>query len=503
MRVYKWARIGALSLAACLSTAATAPAAIIINEFVYDDNSTDNREFVELYNNGVATENIGGWVVTGRDATTVNGSATITAGTMLAPGGYYVLSNTGVLNSNQTFALDFLENGGADSLELRDTTGALIDAVLYETNIGVTGNVAGNGLPAEVGPGIFGNGGGFTPDLGVAGSFNTTASTGRFVNGRDTNNNGRDFGVRPSTPGTSNNTGLMTFYSPPDPTGSVVGSPVAGLTGSFVAARYMDPTVADVTNNPNVIPPAPSSGNRAITVFDSSGGGDGATSNQVFGTTQGAFKILAYLDTSDQPQNFNATNVNFTGAEITVYGIGGGDMLTNLTDLAGNIGINPVALPAAETANGYTGINWVYERTAISGAIGATQTLYLVDANDGGDSDVGGNTALDWSILQTIDISGLASNWFELGISIDAAGNGVATFNGTDYAFVTSTNLHSGAFNVGYRENLQLGADGTPDAIMRPATFTIVPIPEPATFALAALSACGLIVAARRRRSIA
>jgi hypothetical protein len=465
--------------------------AIIINEFVYDDSGTDDREFVELFNAGAVAIDISGWVVTGRDATTTNASATIPAATTLAPGAFYVLGNTGVLNSNQTVAGGFLEND-IESIEVRDVSGTLIDAVMYETNKGITGNLTGSDLPGQVGPGIFGNGGGFTPDL----PGNTTMSNGRFIDGRDTNNNGRDWGTRPSTPGSSNNTGLMTSYQPPDITGLAVGNAVPGLTGAFVNARVMDPTVADGTNNPNVIPPAPTTGNRAITVWDPSGGGDHATSNQVFGTTQGSFNILAYLDTTDQPQNSNAAGTLFTGAEITVYGIGGGDMLTNLTDLGNNIGVGPGTLPASDSANGTTGIAWVYERTAINGATPATQLLYLVDANDGGDSDVGGNTPLDWTILQTIDISGLASAWFDLGIAIDAAGNGVATFNGQIFNFTTSTALHSGAFNVGYRENLQLGADGTPDAIMRPATFTIVP--EPGAVALASLLS---LTALRRRRN--
>ena len=192
-------------------------------------------------------------------------------------------------------------------------------------------------------------------------------------------------------------------------------------------------------------------------MWDPSGGGDHATSNQVFGTTQGGFKIFAYFDTSDQPQNSNAAGTLFTGSEITIYGVGGGDMLTNLTDLGGNIGMGPARcrpriVPMASRAS--TGCTSGLPSAARTGA---TQTLYLVDANDGGDSDLGGNTPLDWTILQTIDISGLASDWFDLGISIDAAGNGVARFNGTNYTFTTSTALHSGAFNVGYRENLQIG----------------------------------------------
>lgn len=488
MSRFKWCAV----LCACLlmpKLAFSGP--IVINEVAYDDTGTDDREFVELYNGGAAPVDISGWILIGRDPTTVNPTTTVPAATILAPGAFYVFGNANVLNANQTLAVNFLENDN-ESVEIQDSTGALQDALIYESNKGMNGNLSGSGLPAEVGPGYFGNH--QTIDANAVAPLLGSVSIGRYVDGRDTNNNGRDFGLRPSTPGTSNNTGFMNFYSPPDATGQTVGTDVAGLTGSFVNARYIDPTVAD-TNNPNVIPPAPTTGNRAIVMWDPSGGGNGATSQKVFNTTQGGFRIYAYLDTTDQPQNFNASNVNFTGSEITIYGIGGGDALTNLTDLAGNIGLGAATLPAAETANGFTGVAWVYERTAISGSIAATQMLYLVDANDGGDADLGGNTPLDWTILQAIDISGLASNWFELGISVDALGNGVATFNGSDYAFVTSPSLHSGAFNVGYRENLQLGADGTPDAIMRPATFTI---PEPGTLVLCLLGFAVSMVARRR-----
>jgi hypothetical protein len=223
-------------------------------------------------------------------------------------------------------------------------------------------------------------------------------------------------------------------------------------------------------------------------------------SQQVFNTTHSGFHLYAYLDTSDQPQNSNSSNVNFKGSEITIYGVGGGDQLTNLTDLGGNIGIGPSTAPASDSANGTTGIAWVYERTAIDGATPATQMLYLVDANDGGDSDVGGTTPLDWTILQAIDVSGLPSGWFDLGIAIDALGNGVANFNGTNYNFVTSTALHSGAFNIEYRENLQIGADGTPDALMRPPTFTVVP--EPASCTLLIVSWVAIFSVVRKRGSV-
>jgi hypothetical protein len=463
--------------------------AVIINEFAYDDidaaSGNDTREFVELYNSGPNAVDISGWILIGRDTTTVNPTTTVPAATILPAGGFYVFANAGTLNQNQPLALNFLEND-IESIEIRDAANALQDAVIYESNKGITGNLSGSGLPAETGPGIFSN-----SQSWKAGN-NTFVSLGRYIDGRDTNNNGRDFGLRPSTPGTSNHgAGLMTMYTPPDPTGQAVGTIPVGLTGSFVHARVIDPTVADAIN-PNAIAPAPSTGNRAYIAYDESGGGNNVTSNQAYSTTQGAFLVSAYLATSPLPQQTNSTGANVFGSELTAYGIGSGDSLLNLTDLAGNVPITAATLPAADTANGVTGVAWVYERTALNGAAQPTAWLYLVDANDGGDSDLGGNTPLDWTILQAIDISSLTSNWYDLGISIDALGNGIATFNGASYPFVTSTNLHSGAFNVGYRENLTMGADVTPDALMRPATFTIVP--EPGTLALAVLGLVSLFI---------
>ena len=85
-------------LAALMCIAPISNGAIIVNEFVYDDAGTDDREFVELYNSGPGAVDISGWTVGGRDATTVNASAVIPAATILAPGAFYVISNAGVLN---------------------------------------------------------------------------------------------------------------------------------------------------------------------------------------------------------------------------------------------------------------------------------------------------------------------------------------------------------------------------------------------------------------------
>ena len=124
-----------------------ARAGIIINEVVYDDASTDNIEYVELYNTGPGSVDISGWMLTPRDPTSVNASATVPAATSVAAGGYYVFGNAGVLNSNQTIpagASGFLEND-IESVEIRDAGGNLVDALIYESNKGITGNGAPKG----------------------------------------------------------------------------------------------------------------------------------------------------------------------------------------------------------------------------------------------------------------------------------------------------------------------------------------------------------------------
>jgi hypothetical protein len=116
-----------------------------------------------------------------------------------------------------------------------------------------------------------------------------------------------------------------------------------------------------------------------------------------------------------------------------------------------------------------------------------SEKLYLVDAKDGGDAGLGGTKPLYWSILAEIDLSNTPSNWFRLGIDIDALGNGTARFGDQLFNFVTAQ--HSGAFSVAYRENIV----GIPVTVLRPPTFVAVPEPSSVLLSLAcALAALGL-----------
>ena len=300
-----------ISVIAAAALASPAAGQVVINELQYDDTGTDDREFVELYNAGGTAVDIGNWVLNAYDqGATANPTATISSGTILAPGGYYVIGNAGVLNVNHTVAINFLENDQEVSV-LRDASGVLIDAVAYETNKGagfVTSSAAAPAdaalVAAQVGPGIFGNHQG----IDITGApFNATVSWGRFVDGRDTNNNGRDFGLRPGTPGTTNAPGgNITAFNVANPTPLSAGTAMAEMSGSFVHPRVIDPAVAE-PNNPNAISAPLGAGSKSWVMWDPSGGGNGATSTAVFAGKTSGFSLLVYLDTSDLPVQSNAT----------------------------------------------------------------------------------------------------------------------------------------------------------------------------------------------------
>ena len=105
---------------AALGAAPSSFAQLVINEYVYDDQGTDDREFVELYNSSGTTLDVSGWSliqINGNDgtATTTDPIATDT----LAPGQYWVIGQVGVDNLDQ-IASGAFQNNGAEGFEVRD-----------------------------------------------------------------------------------------------------------------------------------------------------------------------------------------------------------------------------------------------------------------------------------------------------------------------------------------------------------------------------------------------
>lgn len=418
---------------------------VVINEFAYDMlgadglDATDDREFVEIYNRSGSPVDVSNWILRASDVAPPGDDDRdfmLPANTILQPGEFFVIGSGLVPNVDMIVspAVDIWENNHT-ALQLIDRNGDVRDTVVYEACQGtpavgfVEGRIWG---PLEF-------------------ATSTSMSVSRYQDGLDTGNNGRDFGLRPQTPGASNHASASTItaYVPPNIDGYIPGSDVDGLVGSFVNARVILPTSAN-TDNPNAIPVSPQGGN-AIVAWDPSGGGNSAYSADLF-IGDGSFDLWVYLDTSD---------ITVAGAETTVYGIMGTiDTLMYTPDPGGT-------LFAATTANwnGCTGLAWVFQKDNA----GNVKRLFLVDAGPGGNStpDV---SPMHWVVHQTIDMSTVPSGWYRLALSYTSATGAVsATFDTQTYNFTTATGL-VGGFYVGYRESLA----GQPTTL-RPATFDLKP----------------------------
>jgi hypothetical protein len=61
---------------------------------------------------------------------------------------------------------------------------------------------------------------------------------------------------------------------------------------------------------------------------------------------------------------------------------------------------------------------------------------------------------MEWEVIEEIDMSGVASGWYRLGIKYDpTTGDVVATFDDQQFTFTTASDL-LGTFFVGYREGI-------------------------------------------------
>src|SRR5688572_17170947 len=148
-----------------------------------------NDEFIELKNKSTASVAIGGWQLWGSNA---NGSsqsarATITAGTQLAAGATYRLTNSlgGQTGGNQTYSTGISDDGG---LQLRSSAAAtsLVDAV---------------GSEALTGPAIpFREGAGTNPGLVFPTANGENAFVRKGAGTQDTDDNDADFERETTTP---------------------------------------------------------------------------------------------------------------------------------------------------------------------------------------------------------------------------------------------------------------------------------------------------------------
>jgi hypothetical protein len=466
---------------------------VVINEMVYQNFTTTGvniapnaLEFIELYNAGLTPVDISGWVIRSSDEVGPdpaigfptgdnNPDYTIPGGpgtgtTVLAPNAYYVLGNGNVPNVNQALGNDLWENAN-EITQLIDGNGTIKDTVMYGRNAGAValgtpeGRLWGN-FPSVTNSGIL------------------IESLSRWLDGYDTGSNGRDFGQRLPTPGASNNATVVTQFTVDDsgpPQSGTSATNANNFVGSFQSARIIDPGIGQTTAitvatqpldvNPNAIPLSPQGGN-AIIAWDNTSGGNTVTDVRISNGDAG-YDLWVYFDTRD---------ITIAGAESSVFGLlGTTDTSFPFPDPEGSL-----LTATATSANGSTGVLWLYQKNNAA----QRKVLMFLDAGAGGDSSTGGSggSPMDWTLVQSINMSGLASGWYRLSIAYTAAtGAVVAKFtdaqhlNGTDPSVTinhtTATNL-AGSFYVGYRESLvrpDIPTAVTRASLLRPPTFDVAP----------------------------
>jgi hypothetical protein len=169
-------------------TATTSDGTVRVNEFSTGTTASATDEFVELFNAGASSADIGGHKLVYRSGagTSDVALATIPAGTMLAPGAFYLFGGSGYAGAkpaDQAFSAGLA--GTAGGVGLRDATAKLVDSAGYgtATNAFVETHTA-TAPPSTAAPG---------------------SSDIRLPDGHDTDDNSADFTVTAApTPGTPN-----------------------------------------------------------------------------------------------------------------------------------------------------------------------------------------------------------------------------------------------------------------------------------------------------------
>ena len=422
---------------------------ITINEFVDDERTAsagqvnpDMREFVELFNAGASAVDISGWTLTskqiGANFNLPAGTKTYTipASQSIPAGGFYVIGAAAVANVNFTPTGGFGTGGvdlfpdGANTtngnyvMELRNTSNLLVDAVADET---FRGTERAN-LTAEQVAQTAGGWWGQDPSFNLSQTGNLRFSNSRFQNGRDTNNNGHDFGMLPITPGASNNQPVNAVHTVPNVDSAGLEDDVTAYYASFKMGRAIDPTGGDGnTINPSNITASPQGG-KVIIAYDETGGGNAIYSKEIVRK----FDLHAYIQTGPLGTT-SATDAQ--DSEASIYGIGTTDGLFGTPNPAG---LNTVT----SSSNGSTGYGWMIERVENFNGGSPTNKTYLelIDFGDSGDSIASDN---EWQIMKLYDLSAAASGWHRLSIEYDPATGIVTAKNDGD----TTVFTESGDYN--------------------------------------------------------
>lgn len=410
---------------------------VFINEFSYDDEGPDDREFVELYNRSFSPVNISGWVLASFDSAGGNKCYHVPPNTKIPARGYYVFGSPSVPNVDQVVGVTDLWENDNEALVLMEATRRLgspigrgrdgyrepggagshpwsqyrivgvVDTIVYEAHKGVW-----DPSLAES-EGIWGE---------LVSIDGQETSWSRIWDGRDTKNNGADFALRPATPGASNNLARPPYADVFDTT--PLGTSLAEWHGTFADPVVIDPAVVNAFN-PNPISVSPQGG-RAAVFWNPAGGGSAMTHlDQLIGGA--VFEAWVYLDSSLLP-----------GGQFDSWSVG-----------FGTTGYD--APFASGIPRDHAGVTWTYIRTS-GGAV-----LALIDHNDGG---VGPGAITTPTILGSIAITAANDGWQRLRLEVDrshALGSLGGTFGRADGTVVSGSianNFSARSIFVSYTESV-------------------------------------------------
>lgn len=396
----------------------TSTAPVVINEFVHDDAGvTDDREFVELWNRTAAPVDLSNWSLQGEEGSLgaqANGAFVFPPGTTILPGQYLVVGNANVPNvtfvTTSTTPAEWLgENvaGSAnlpDGLTLRDATGAVVDAVVWNYAFWTAATP-----PWLEGTGLWGA----MQLIDQAGQPpQGYLSAQRWLDGYDDDDNGHDFLHMQWTPGAANGAQNTLLPAVREDCDGAVGSNLNALFGfSFVPATIQDPAAVTVstTSAPRAFPPSPQGGNVAR-ILDPTGGGNMVAAAML--TLLDDFLLECWVHVVPG----NPALAAGEGESWAIGVRGTTDTFAHPLDAPGTY-YAQTSLCSGNRAPGATGVAWM-------AYVGTTQTdIYLVDANDGGP----GFTVLAGPIVANAAAN---SGWQRLRLRIDGTGL-VANFGGT------------------------------------------------------------------------
>jgi uncharacterized protein len=318
-----------LALAGILAT--TAQAAVVISQ-VYggggNTGATLQHDFIEIFNKGDTSVNIGGWSVQYAAPTGSSWQVTaIPAGITLQPGRYYLIrqaagsggtvsvvgDQTGTIAMGGSNGKVALTNSSAALSGTAPTGGALQDAVSY-----------GNATPTEG-----------TPTAALSSTLAALRNAGGCA---DTNSNNADFSVvapSPRSSATPANTGCAVSPPPPPPPEAIARS-IPAIQGSGATSPFAGTLVSTTGVVTRLL-------NNGFFIQDVAGDGDPATSDGVF------------VFTSTTPPAAAAVgNLVHVVGTVLEFSSGAGTAATPLTEIGNNptvtlIGSGSVPAPVAIT----------------------------------------------------------------------------------------------------------------------------------------------------------